>query len=91
MSAYPDMASAELVLETGVGPLDRAADPETHAPGIDMAGRTPGLSRSRSSLRSLFRRGLALMIGVVGRYCPDSSIPEFPIVLIYSMQPPQKE
>ena len=63
MSAYPDTMSAELVLEAGVGPLDSAADPETHALGINMAGRTAGPSRSNSSLNSLSRRGLVLMIG----------------------------
>ena len=78
MSAYPDMAHAQLVLEAGVGPLDAAADPETHAPGIDMAGRTPDFSRSRFSLRSLSWRGLASMIGVVERYRPGCSVPGFP-------------
>ena len=39
---------AELILETGVGPLDTGTDPETHAPGIDMASRTPGLSTPHS-------------------------------------------
>ena len=77
MSACPDMVPAELVLEAGVGPLDAATDPETHTPGIDMASRTPDFSRSRFSLRSLFRRGLESMIGVVGRHRPGCSVPGF--------------
>ena len=40
--ANPNTAPVELVLEAGVGPFDTAADPVTHAPGIDMACRTPG-------------------------------------------------
>ena len=42
VSPDADMAPAELVLEAGVGPLDTGTDPETHAPGVDMARRTPG-------------------------------------------------
>ena len=35
------MAPTELVFEAGVGSLDTGPDPKMHAPGIDMAGRTP--------------------------------------------------
>ena len=40
MSANPDLAPAELVLEAGIGLLDSGADPESHAAWFDMAGRT---------------------------------------------------
>ena len=56
MSAYPDMAPAELVLEAGVGPLDTGPDPETHAPGVDMACHPPGNGIS-SRIRRHFLKG----------------------------------
>ena len=42
MSADPDMAPAELILETGVGPLDTGTDPEPQAFGTDIACHPPG-------------------------------------------------
>ena len=40
MSAHPDMAPAEPILEAGVAPLDTGTDPKTHAPGIEKASRS---------------------------------------------------
>ena len=61
---HEDVARAERVLETGVGPLDEGADAVAHAGGFDMAGGPP---RPGLLLEGLLERAVATRVEVDDR------------------------